>query len=227
MSLVVGSLPIRSLRASFANGFAEWDESVARKDQGGARAARRRMQAAASALIPRPVADLPGWYFFVNTDRATGADGLNYLGIAKSERRTIARRIMDRFKDDSCLDTTLDDLSDLEQRVIATRRLLAAMPKTGANYVEKHMAAARLVRGSSHILMVGTFDPPFIVEEVERLLIGRAVRAGAPLINIQHRRFRSSVSQIAYERSEHIVDALRSLGMPQAAATALSTVRRV
>jgi len=210
----IASLPIRDIRESFSGGFAAWDRSVARNDGKGAREARKEMQAAALALLPKPVTDLAGWYVFADLDADVDIGSVRYIGIAKTTRRPIGRRVVDRFRDDSCLDVKLDNLCEAEQRRIVERRLRVALPRSGVNYVSKHMAASRLIRQSTHILMIGTQDTISVIQEVERLLINAAVEAGNELSNIHHRRFRGTVSELAVVRAHEVLSKFGVLNLP-------------
>jgi len=210
-------LPVRSIRESFNPGFAAWDRSVEHGDQAGAKAARRQMRAAAFALLPRAVANFPGWYFFVDLSPGADINGVHYVGVSKTERRPIGRRIVDRFRDDSCPDTKLDGRTEAEQRCIVERRLLCALPQSGGNYIDKHLKVSALIRRSTHILMVGTRDTPRTIEEVERLLIGSAAESGAPLMNARHRSFRGGVSAADGNRAREVLDCLGLMGLAESA----------
>lgn len=213
MITACGSTEVRKVRESFRSSFAVWDTCVESGDRLRAKAERRRMQATSFALLPKAVTALPGWYVFADLEEGETLGGIHYIGITKTERRTIGRRIADRFKDDSCFDASLDAMDEAERRRIIERRLLTVLPISGSNYVKKHLATSALIRKCTHILMVGTRDTSPLIREVERLLIASAVSAGAPLTNERHRVFRGSCSEASRDRATEVIDQLTSLGL--------------
>ena len=107
----------------------------------GAKAVRRDIKRSACAGLAVPPAAQAGFYVFI-ADSDVSISQIQYIGIAKTTNRPISGRIIDRLRDDSALDTALDNLEDGKFREVVSRRLLTALPKSGQNYIEMHLAAA-------------------------------------------------------------------------------------
>lgn len=149
---------------------------------------------------------MAGFYFFIDPTQQDNLAGLNYIGIAEGRTRPLGRRIVDRLRDDSALDTSLDQLSPGAARRVVHNRLVCALPGTGQNYVDKHLKVAELCRRSPIVVLIGVDEPKQIIRDAEKILIRSAVSAGAPVLNVQHRRFKGGASDRAYEVVRAVID---------------------
>jgi hypothetical protein len=225
MVLAMASAALRSdlfnlanLRGAFAGEFRRWDEAVERGDTALAKHARASVRAIAFRGLSEGSARMGGFYFFLDPSREGGLSGVNYIGIADRPDRPIGRRIVDRLRDDSALDTTLDRAAPQVARRIVTGRLVCALPRSGQNYVTKHLRVAELFRRSPGIILVGCEGPRELIRETEKSLIGSAAAADAPLFNVQHLGFRGTVSKAAMELAKAAIDEARAHGLSAAAA---------
>ena len=205
---------LTALRGRFSQEFAEWDAAVLEKNTPRAKRARRAIQRVARHGLSEGPAIFGGFYLF-HDPGAEGLRGLNYIGIADTPLRPIGRRIEDRLKDDSALDVALDSLSDDEARPIILRRLLCALPMSGNKYVEKHMKVGRLFRCSPFVILIGSDADKPLIRETEKVLIGGAAAAGAPLTNSQHVNFRGSVSEPALKLAHTVIKQATRGGLPE------------
>ncbi|HVM23631.1 MAG TPA: hypothetical protein VM308_10110 [Sphingomicrobium sp.] len=202
------------LRGAFSDQFTAWELAAQRNDMAAARAARAGIRHVAFDGLAEPPATLGGFYLFVDLEKE-GLSGLNYIGIADTMQRSIGRRIVDRLRDDSALDVALDRLSDDEARSIILRRLLCALPKSGHNYVNKHIRVGHLFRRSPVVILIGSdAEKPFI-RETEKVLISSAAAAGAPLANRQHVNFRGSVGDPALKLARAVIRQAVAEGLPE------------
>lgn len=208
---------LAALRGAFAEQFDIWDQAVCEGNTQKAKRARRAIQRIVREQLASQAARLGGFYLFLDPRESGGLRGLNYIGIADTTRRPIGRRIEDRLKDDSSLDILLDDLDIETARSIITARLMCALPRSGQNYVEKHLAVAQLFRRSPCVLILGCSEEPSLIRQAEKLLIASAIAAGAPLVNVQHRRFKGTVVQPALELASEVIAAAGSAGLPATA----------
>jgi hypothetical protein len=210
--LSVSTFDLDALRGSFALQFAEWDRCVAMGSTQVAKEVRREIKAIASASLKGDPATHPGFYLFVDP-REDGISGLRYIGIAKTQRRPIAGRIVDRLRDDSGLDSNLDHLPDDDFRRIVLRRLLIVLPTSGQNYVEKHLRVARLFRASRTALLISCDDDAQTIAAVEKALIGSAAAVGASLFNAQHVGYRGPVERRIVEFASTVISACTFEGL--------------
>lgn len=197
---------IAQLRGAFVDAFANWDRAVSDCDTAAAKRARRSIRLTAFQGLDAEAAKMGGFYLFLDSSMQNGLSGLHYIGIADTPSRPIGRRIIDRLRDDSALDTGLDTVSPEEAQSIVHERLICALPQSGHNYVVKHLTAADLFRRSPEVLLIGCAESMAIIREAEKVLIGSAHRAGAPLINRQHIRFKGPASRDAVRIACAVVD---------------------
>lgn len=207
-------LALQPLKDQVQQNFVAIDRFVAKDDRAAVRRERRRIQARANQFLSTPAARCAGWYVFANFSSEIISESLLYVGVSETKLRPIARRIMDRFKDDSCLDDGLMHHPHPEREAIVRSRLVAALPNTGINYIAKHLRTLDLVHRSSHILMVGSTLPREDILLVEKSLIGSAMQGGANLFNIKHRKHRSFASGCARSTGLDIIDKWEEYGLP-------------
>lgn len=218
MSITAALFDLVALRGAFGEEFAAWDAATQEGNTGEAKRARRAiLQAARQGLLKHP-ATLGGFYLFVDLTK-DGLSGLNYIGIADAPQRPIGGRIVDRLRDDSALDVTFDELTDDEARPIIRRRLVCALPRTGQNYVEKHLKVGNLFRRSPTVIVLGCDKCRELIREAEKILIASAAAAGAPLTNEKHMRFRGPSSQAAFALANLVIDEAVRCGFPTGGAT--------
>ena len=219
---------LNELRGTFTPQFAEWDRCADTADSLRAKAVRRVIKRLASSSLEIPEAAQPGFYVFMD-DRSFGISQIQYVGIAKTVRRPIRGRIVDRLRDDSGLDTALDGVSDDEFRRVVSRRLLTALPQSGLNYVEKHLSVAKLFRRSSMAAIIPCNAGETAIVEAEKALIGSAALAGAPLFNRQNRSYRGTLDDGIHDLASEVIDACSEVGLRNDGAedwkSALSSLR--
>ena len=207
---------LATLRGAFSHEFERWDVAVGRADTELARQARAAIRAIAFQRLKVAPAAMGGFYLFCDSGFREGLGGLRYVGIADGSRRPIGQRIVDRLRDDSALDISLDTLPVEIARRRVHDRLVCALPASGQNYVDKHLRVAELFRCSPVVLLLGTTEPSPIIREAERVLIGAAAAAGAPLFNRQHLNFRGPASTRAVALVEAVIDEVSNCGVLEA-----------
>jgi hypothetical protein len=214
MRIAAAVFDLAGLRGAFSEQFADWDAAVKESDTLKAKRARRTIQRIAREGLSKSPATLGGFYLFHDPSVPERLGGLNYIGIADSPRRPIARRIEDRLKDDSSLDVALDEMAECTVRTIVTARLLCALPNSGQNYVDKHLRVAALFRRSPIVILLGCEQPRELIRETEKILIASAAAVGAPLTNDTHIRFRGRASKAAIELADAVIVAAAANGLP-------------
>jgi len=214
MNIAAAIFDLAGLRGAFSEQFADWDAAVRESDPLKAKRARRAIQRVAREGLSKSPATLGGFYLFYDPHVSDRLGGLNYVGIADSSRRPIGRRIEDRLKDDSSLDVALDEMDKSAVREIVTARLLCALPKSGQNYVDKHLRVAALFRLSPIVILLGCEQSRERIRETEKILIASAAAAGAPLTNDTHMRFRGRASKAAFELADAVMVAAAANGLP-------------
>jgi hypothetical protein len=207
---------LRALRIEFDTQFAEWDQCVAEENILGAKRVRRYIQAAARERLDSPAANMPGLYVFVESSPINSLDGVYYIGMAGTCDRAISRRIEDRFKDDSCLDSKLDHLADEDIRHVITRRLRVALPRSGLRYVDQHIRTAELFRRSGAVVLIGCDAGSDVIADAEKILIASAVAVGCPLTNIKLRSIAKYVSKEGNALALIVIDELKKYSVSTA-----------
>jgi len=198
---------LRPLRGSFKADFDEWDLAASRGDTAAIRKVRRSILSNARRQLSGPVTELPGFYVFTEVNQADMRSIL-YIGIAESVRRPLAQRIVDRLRDDSALDTRLDELDDNDARTTVLHRLTVALPGSGQNYLEDHLRTAKLLRRCSHVLIAGVNADRDLIRATERVLVGSASKAGAKLVNRHYAEFRGACLPEARRLARRVLGAL-------------------
>lgn len=208
---------LTQLRGSFAVQFDAWDVACEPADPAGIRDIRDEIWNAAREQITGEAAKRAGFYVFVN-GAIRDITAIVYVGIAKTTRRPLSKRIVDRIMDDSGLDTRLDNFDDATFRMRVSRRLVAALPNSGHKHVDKHLKVAKLFRRSTHALLVGVSAASDAIKATEKVLVGSASAAGATLINDHHRHYPGPVASPERALALVVVNALRAQGMHAEAA---------
>lgn len=206
IALASAPFSISRLRVAFSGQFEKWQRAVEEGNTALARQARAAIRALAFEGLTDGPAAMGGFYLFIDPGQQDSLAGLNYIGIAEGRARPIGRRIVDRLRDDSALDSSLDQLGPEVARRVVHDRLVCALPQTGQNYVDKHLQVAELCRRSPTVVLIGSDEPKHTIRKAEKILIRSAVSAGAPVVNIQHRRFKGDASERAYEVAHAVID---------------------
>jgi hypothetical protein len=186
----VGIVCLNSLRAAVHPIFRVYDEAVHMRDRAGARRAKRAIVAEGKqALAPLRVEDVGGVYLFVECIPAA-AEHVKYIGRSRPSR-PLARRIVDRFRDDTALDSSSYDLPYGDVRDIAYARMRTAMrsrDETLRGFAEKHCRTMEAFKSLSYVIVVPIRGPQSVIDDVEHLLIYSASQIGCALTNVQERR---------------------------------------
>jgi hypothetical protein len=206
-------IDLSRLRGAFIEEFAAWDRCVDANDTRAAKHARKSILNAASTALDVSAAALGGIYMFYNAEVGGFLGGLGYIGMTQSGVRPTSRRIIDRFRDDSCLDAQLDHLDPATRRNKVAARLHVALPRSGHRYVDKHLATAALFRTTGSLALIGCDLPAAVIAGAEKLLIGSASRLGCPLTNRQHRQFRGLGTTDSLALAQAVIESLPPLGL--------------